>query len=144
VRATAPAFGPLAETLRAARKRRALSIAQLAALAEVSPRLISEVERGMRAHVSFETATRLLRLVGVAVTFESGDADGKESARVRAERRRTQWTGEQSTLSKQIPPPASPSAAGQLDAVARASRLASGLQRAYRTPTVKRPTKSVE
>lgn len=140
----APAFGPLAESLRAARKGRGLSIAQLAALAEVSPRLISELERGMRAHVSFETAMRLLHLVGVEVTFDAQPAPTAVAARIRAERRRAEWTGEQSTLSKQAPPPVLSSAVAQLSAVARASRLAIGLQRAYRAQRVTRSEPSAE
>jgi transcriptional regulator with XRE-family HTH domain len=129
--ATPSAGVPLAQALRTARKRRGLSIAQLAALAEVSPRLISELERGMRAHVSFDTATRLLHLVGVSVTFEPLVAPADETARTRAERRRQLWTGEQSTLSAQAPPAPSPDAAARLISVARASRLVAGLQVAY-------------
>lgn len=124
-------IGLLAETLRAARKGRRLSIAQLAVIAGVSPRLISEVERGRRAHVSFDTAMRLLDLVGASVTFESRAARSEDTARTRAERRRQLWTGEQSTLSAQEPPPPSPDAAARLTAVVRVSRLAAGLQAAY-------------
>lgn len=139
-----PAVGPLADSLRAARKGRGLTIVQLATLAEVSPRLISELERGMRANVSLETAIRLLHLVGVAVTFDAQPAIEAEAARIRAERRRAQWTGEQSTLSKQAPPPVSSSAVARLNAVARASRLAVGLQRAYRPKTATRSDQSAE
>jgi predicted transcriptional regulator len=131
-----PPAGPLAQTLRAARKGRGLSIGQLAALAEVSPRLISEVERGMRAHVSYETATRLLELVGVAITFDAVPTAAADAARLRADARRTRWIGKQSTLSQQAPPHAPSSAVARLDAVARASRLAVSLQRADRVPTV--------
>ena len=128
---TLPAVGPLAQTLRAARKGRHLSIVQLAAMAEVSPRLISELERGMRAHVSFETAMRLLRLVDVSVTFEPRPALADEAARIRADQRRKLWTGEKSTLSKQASPSPSSDAAERLTAVARASGLAAGLQTAF-------------
>lgn len=144
--AITPAAGPLAQTLRAARKARGLSIAQLATLAEVSPRLISEVERGMRAHVSYETAMRLLQLVGVAVTFDAqspSDA-AADAARIRAEQRRTRWTGEQSTLRQQAPPPAPASAVARLEAVADASRLAAGLRRAsHATAAVRSRTSTV-
>jgi transcriptional regulator with XRE-family HTH domain len=142
VTGNAPAVGPLAETLRAARKGRGLSIAQLAALAEVSPRLISELERGLRAHVSFETATRLLHLVGVAVTFGAQPATEAEAARIRAERRRAQWTGEQSALRQQAPPPAPVTGVERLEAVAQVSRLAAGLQRTYRASVATRATKT--
>ena len=142
---TLRAVGLLAQTLRAARKRRGLSIAQLAAMAAVSPRLISELERGMRANVSFETAARLADLVGVALTFESQPADADEAARRRAERRRQRWTGEQSTLSQHGPPPPPPvDAAERLTAVARASRLATGLQRAPRATAATRAATSTE
>ncbi len=135
--------GLLAQTLRDARKRRGLSIAQLAAMAAVSPRLISELERGMRANVSFETAARLADLVGAALTFEPQPADADEAARRRAERRRQLWTGEQSTLSQHGPPPPV-DAAERLTAVARASRLATGLQRAPRATAATRAATSTE
>lgn len=141
---TLRAVGLLAQALRAARKRRGLSIAQLAAMAAVSPRLISELERGMRANVSFETAARLADLVGVALIFETQPADADEAARRRAERRRQQWTGEQSTLSQHGPPPPPVDAAERLTAVARASRLATGLQRAPRATAATRAATSTE
>ena len=138
-----PAAGPLAEALRAARKSRGLSIAQLAVMAGVSPRLVSEVERGRRAHVSYETAMRLLDLVGVAVTFDAQAAPAA-AARIRAEQRRKRWTGEQSTLMHQAPPPAPSSAVARLCAVAHASRLAAALRRAHRAPGNARSTTSAE
>ena len=141
---TLRAVGLLAQALRAARKRRGLSIAQLAAMAAVSPRLISELERGMRANVSFETAARLADLVGVALIFETQPADADEAARRRAERRRQLWTGEQSTLSQHGPPPPPVDAAERLTAVARASRLATGLQRAPRATATTRAATSTE
>lgn len=85
---TPPAVGLLAATLRTARKGRGLSIVRLAALANVSPRLISELERGIRANVSFDTAMRLLQLVDVAVTFDSRPASSDDAVRTRAEHRR--------------------------------------------------------
>jgi len=127
-----PAVGILAATLRAARTDRRLSIAQLATLANVSPRLISELERGMRAHVSFETATRLLQLVDVAVVFDpQHHPSSEDAARARAERRRSSWTGAKTTLATQAPPEPSSAAVERLTAVARASLLTAGLQDAY-------------
>ncbi len=79
---TPTAAGPLAHALRAARQGRGLSIAQLEAN-EVSPRLLTELERGKRPHVSFDTATRLLHLVGVSLSFEPGTAPADETARTR-------------------------------------------------------------
>lgn len=113
-------------------------------MAEVSPRLISELERGMRAHVSFETAMRLLRLVDVSVTFEPRPAIADEAARIRADQRRKRWTGEKSTLSKQASPLPSSDAVERLTAVARASRLAAGLQTAFRATMATHAAKSTE
>ena len=146
MKAPSPSVGPLAEILRTARKGRGLSIADLAVLAQVSPRLISELERGKRAHVSFETAMRLVQLVGVAVTFDARPAPpADEAARRRAEQRRKHWTGEQATLSMQAPPQASSDAVARLTAVANASRLVAGLQRASRaTAVTPRSAKSEE
>ncbi len=127
-----PAVGALAATLRAARTARRLSIAQLATLANVSPRLISELERGMRAHVSFETAMRLLQLVNVSVAFDRQQhPSSDDAARTRAERRTRTWTGAKTTLAAQAPPQSSSAAVERLTAVARASLLAAGLQNAY-------------
>ena len=112
VTTTPPAAGPLAQALRAVRKHRRLSIAQLASMGGVSPRLICELERRMPAHVSFETAMPLLYLVDVTVTFEQRPVQVDEAARIRAEARRTRWSAEQSTLSQQAPPPPSSDARG--------------------------------
>lgn len=136
--ATPRAISPLARTLRAARKGRGLSIAQLAAMAEVSPRLVSELERGMREHVSFETAMRLLHLVDVGVAFEPRPGRPDDAARARAEYRKGSWAGEKSTLLTQIPPPPPSDPVERLSAVARASRLATGLQAASRTASLAR------
>jgi transcriptional regulator with XRE-family HTH domain len=111
-------------------------------MAGVSPRLISEVERGRRAHVSYETAMRLLELVGVRVTFDAQRANASDAARLRAEQRRQRWTGEQSTLVQQAPPPAPSSAVARLCAVARASHLADELRRAHRATGTVRSTTS--
>jgi len=133
----------LAATLRAARTERRLSIVQLATLANVSPRLISELERGMRAHVSFETAMRLLHLVDVSVAFDRPRHHSSEdAARARAERRASSWTGKQTTLTTQARPQSSAAAAERLTAVARASLLTAGLQNAYRKAAAGRATKT--
>lgn len=135
-----PADGSLAATLRSARSERRLSIAQLALLANVSPRLISELERGMRAHVSFETATRLLQLVDVSVAFDRQPHPSSDAA-ARAARRARSWSGVKTTLATETPPQSSSSAAERLDAVARASRLTAGLQNAYGNATARRASK---
>lgn len=101
-------------------------------MAAVSPRLLSELERGKRAHVSFDTAMRLLHLVGVSVSFAPRTASEDETARSRAERRRQLWTGKQSTLMRREPPPPPPDADARLTAVASASRQAAGLRAAHR------------
>ena len=119
------ALGTLAASLRAARRARGLSIAQLATLAGVSPRLVGELERGLRANVSFDTATRLLALVGVSIAFhrQTPGATDDAARRTRAERRKRTWSGEQTTLAGQAPPPPSSAPAERLTAVARASLL---------------------
>lgn len=120
--------------LRTARRARGLSIAQLAARAEVSPRLVSEFERGLRPHVSLDTAIRLLRMVGVSLTVDGDERVVGDEAdrRARAELRRRTWVGSKTTLAMQRTPiPPSPHAE-RLTAVARASLLAVGLQTAYR------------
>ena len=138
-----PAVVILAATLRAARTERRLSIVQLATLANVSPRLISELERGMRAHVSFETAMRLLQLVDVSVAFDRRDHPSSEdAARARAERRRSSWTGTKTTLATEGPPQPSSAAVERLIAVARASLLTAGLQDAFATAAAGRASKT--
>ena len=140
-----PSVGILAATLRTARTERGLSIARLAALANVSPRLISELERGMRAHVSFETATRLLRLVDVSVAFDRQQYQSSDTAaRARAEWRATNWTGAKTTLATQGPPQAASAAAERLQAVSRASRLTASLQNAYNNALSGRSSKTGE
>lgn len=112
-----------------------MSIAELAASAGVSPRLISEFEQGKRPNVSLETALRLLTLVGVSLHLHA--AEPRDAAKARAERaarRRNSWTGTRSTLDAQINPSAAASPAARLGAVAHASALATALQRAARSP----------
>jgi transcriptional regulator with XRE-family HTH domain len=134
----------LAVTLRSARQARGFSISQLAALAHVSPRLVGELERGMRAHVSFETAMRLLQIVDVSVAFDrrAPDTHADAARRARADVRRRTWSGEKTTLTRQAAPQPSSSPAARLTAVARASLLAAGLQTAYRKASGRRSTKT--
>jgi transcriptional regulator with XRE-family HTH domain len=125
----------VASALRKARRGRGMSIAELAATAGVSPRLVSEFEQGTRPNVSLATALRLLSLVGVSIRLHDAVAvDDPEEARAeRAAQRRRQWTGSLSTLQSQIDPSAPSSAAARLGAVANASVLAAGLQHASRS-----------
>ena len=113
-----------------------MSIAELAASAGVSPRLISEFEKGKRPNVSLETALRLLTQVGVSLHLhDAAAAEDPDQARVaRAARRRSQWTGSLTTVQSQVDPSAPSSAAARLRAVANASALATALQRAARSP----------
>ena len=125
----------IATSLRNARRKRGLSIAALAVDSNVSPRLISEFERGKRPNVSLETALRLLSHVGVSIELHTAGAsdDAEQARKERAAQRRSQWTGTLSTLQSQGDQSASPSATARLSAVANASMLAFALQGAART-----------
>lgn len=124
----------LAATLRQARRARGMSITTLAVTAGVSPRLVSEFERGQRPHVSLETALRLLSLVDARVHIGDIGTDTAEAkARAaRAEHRRRTWVGHKTTLREQADPAAPDSPQERLAAVAQASRLAASLQQASR------------
>jgi transcriptional regulator with XRE-family HTH domain len=126
----------VASTLRETRRSRRISIADLAASAGVSPRLVSEFEQGKRPNVSLETALRLLSLVGVSIRLlEAAEPDDPALARAeRAARRRSSWSGSLSTLQAQVDPSAPVSSAARLGAVANASALATALRRAPRSP----------
>ncbi|MCC6244919.1 MAG: hypothetical protein IT353_18880 [Gemmatimonadaceae bacterium] len=65
------------------------------------------------------------------LTEQLGDAE--QARESRAALRRSQWTGELSTLQSQTDQPAPASATARLSAVANASALAVGLQRAARS-----------
>lgn len=122
----------LAATLRRQREARGLSIATLAAAVGVSPRLVSEFERGKRPHVSLETAMRLLEHVGSQLSaVGSAVADEETNRAERAARRRRSWTGSFSTLAAQSAPPPPAEFAERLLAVAEASKLANGLRSAH-------------
>ncbi len=93
---------PIGILLRDARTELKLSRDELARLANVSTRLVAEVERGQRPNVSLETTLRLLNAVGVSVlaTAPSGatahirDASTAVLERAaRVARRRQTWTG---------------------------------------------------
>ena len=133
---TSSVLRTIASTLREARRNRRMPIAELAASAGVSPRLVSEFEQGKRPNVSLETALRLLALVGVSVHLHRTAAMGDpELARAqRAAQRRSRWTGSLSTLQAQVDPSPPSLATARLGAVANASALATALQRAARSP----------
>lgn len=122
----------VAALLRAHRRARGVTIASLAAEVGVSPRLISEFERGKRPHVSLETTLRLLHSVGApvpgALPVMSDEADARAA---RAAHRRQTWRGSHSTVSEQSPPAPSLEFAERLMAVASASQLAMGLRAAH-------------
>jgi HTH-type transcriptional regulator/antitoxin HipB len=124
----------LAALLRSSRRARGLTVVALAEEAGVSPRLVSEFERGKRPHVSLETALRLLHLAGAVLPFASRTEPTDEaSARAeRAARRRATWSGTHSTLTAQAPPAPPSAALARVIGVARASQLVSGLQAAHR------------
>ncbi len=126
-----PILLTIASALRETRRSRRMSIAELAANAGVSPRLISEFEQGKRPNVSLETALRLLTLVGVSLYLRDA-AEPRDAAPARAERaarRRNSWTGTRSTLDAQVDPSAAASSAARLGAVANASALATAAGR---------------
>lgn len=110
-----------------------MTVVALAKAVGVSPRLVSEVERGKRPHVSLETAFRLLQQVGAPLNFATGPtAVDEDIARAeRAAHRRRTWKGTISTLSEQKPPEPPSDAATRLHAVASASQLVVGLQAAF-------------
>jgi transcriptional regulator with XRE-family HTH domain len=109
-----------------------MTVVSLAAEVGVSPRLVSEFERGKRPHVSLETAMRLLERVGAPVFAPAPAVLDDAAARAeRAARRRETWRGEYTTLSKQSAPAPSPRFAERLTAVAVASQLSVGLRTAY-------------
>ncbi len=123
----------VALALREARLAHGFSIATLASMAGVSPRLVSDFELGKRPNVSLETALRLLELVDSSVFAQpvasATDADDEHAARAaRAARRRATWSGEKTSLTAQSEPTVPAVAAARLVAVADASQLAVGLQ----------------
>ena len=128
----------LAAQLRAARQAHNLSIAELAAQAKVSPRLVSEFERGKRPHVSLDTAMRLLQFVGVSLEVR-GESDAVDPDAARAAHRRQTWIGVKTTLAEQEQPADASSYVERLAAVARASQFVVGLQKARRNASTRQP-----
>lgn len=117
-----------------------MTVVSLAAEVGVSPRLVSEFERGKRPHVSLETAMRLLERVGAPVFAPAPAVVDEAAARAeRAARRRQTWRGAYASLLEQSPPVPPPQLADRLTAVAAASQLTVGLRTAYEcqvpTPT---------
>ena len=127
-------YTELAGSLRKARIAKGYSIGMLAELGGVSPRLVSEMERGLRPHVSLDTALRLLQLVDVELSIgpRSRGVDEDMARRARAEHRRQTWRGVKTTLDQQDDPEPADTPEARLLAVAEVSRLAYGIQRAYR------------
>jgi transcriptional regulator with XRE-family HTH domain len=122
----------LAALLRTYRQARGMTVVALAAEVGVSPRLVSEFERGKRPHVSLDTAMRLLESVGAPAFAPAPEVVDEAAARAeRAARRRETWRGGYAKLSEQSPPTPSPRFAERLTAVAAASQLAVGLRAEY-------------
>ncbi len=65
------AFG---SELRHARRAKKLTQARAAALAGVSPRLWNEAEKGKRAQLGFETALRMLHVLGLDLRLSTRNA----------------------------------------------------------------------
>ena len=100
----------IADRLRRARKALGLTQIELARRAEVSTRLVAEVERGERKNVSLATMLRILAEVGVSVRLSGpvgGELPLRESARrtsgraTRAAVRRATWGGQQIRLAQE-------------------------------------------
>lgn len=123
----------IAAQLRHHRQARGMTVTALAEAVGVSPRLVSEVERGKRPHVSLDTAVRLLQQVEAPMSFASSSpAAAADSARAeRAARRRQTWSGSVTSLMDETAPQAPAEAADRLHAVASASLLVGGLRTAY-------------
>lgn len=92
-------LGPI---LKSARKQLSLSRAELASRAQVSPRLVAELERSQRPNVSLESALKLLGIVGVSLVVRTpnglvaeirGDSALELERAARAARRRETWQG---------------------------------------------------
>jgi transcriptional regulator with XRE-family HTH domain len=124
----------LGPVLRSARKQLNLSREELASRAQVSPRLVDELERSQRPNVSIESALKLLNIVGVSLVAKAPNglsaeirgASALELERAaRAARRRETWKGRHVYMhdAGNDPRPAK-SKAKRLVAVARVSKQA--------------------
>jgi transcriptional regulator with XRE-family HTH domain len=128
----AAATHPIPERLRQARRSKGLSITDLAQTAAVSPRLISEFERGKRPNVSLETATRLLAIVGLALHAAEPPMSEEEARKARAEHRRRTITLRLTTILDDSEPEPPDSFRARFMAVAQVSRSIATLQDAAR------------
>jgi transcriptional regulator with XRE-family HTH domain len=119
------AVAALAALLRTSRQSRGLTVAALASAVGVSPRLVSEFERGKRPNVSLETAMRLLHSVGAPLPLaaRTGPADEASARAERAARRRATWSGAHSTLAAQAPPIPPSEAVARMNGVAKAEQV---------------------
>jgi transcriptional regulator with XRE-family HTH domain len=138
-------LGPI---LKSARKQLSLSREELASRAQVSPRLVAELERSQRPNVSLETALRLLSIVGVSLVIKApsrlaaeirGDStlEFERAARAaRAARRRETWQGRHVYMHDAGNDPRPPrSKAKRLAAVAQVSKQAYVVAGATRAQT---------
>lgn len=133
----------LAILLKKARQQLEMSREDLAKRAGVSYRLVAELERGQRQHVSFETALKLLNEVGVSITARAPDGEVArvESAKsvqferlARAAQRRKTWNGaysplHQADLEPQVPRSAS-QRAGAVSHVSKQAYVIAGIRSA--------------
>ena len=130
----------LGATLRSARLALGLTQRDLATRAAVSERLVREVERGVRPHVSLETAVLLFAYVGVSLRLDvpSGFSVAIRTNEIdtiaqhaRAEHRRRTWSGRQLTgLDAQDDAPAARPRTRGIAAVAAVSDSVHSLARA--------------
>jgi transcriptional regulator with XRE-family HTH domain len=135
-------LGPI---LKSARKQLSLSREELASRAQVSPRLVAELERSQRPNVSLETALRLLSIVGVSLVIKApsrlaaeirGDSTLEFERAARAARRRETWQGRHVYMHDAGNDPRPPrSKAKRLAAVAQVSKQAYVVAGATRAQT---------
>lgn len=124
-------LGPI---LKSARKQLGLSREELASRAQVSPRLVAELERSQRPNVSLESALKLLSIVGVSLVVTApnglaaeirGDSALELGRAARAARRRETWQGRHVYMHDAGNDPRPPgSKAKRLVAVAQVSKQA--------------------
>ena len=144
----------LAVLLKKAREQLDMSREELAKRAGVSYRLVAELERGQRQHVSLESALKLLNEVGVSITATApnGDvaqirsAEGAHLERLaRAAQRRKTWKGSYALLHQEDLEPRPPRSASQrVAAVSKVSTQAfviSAMKKA-RSPDARKSTQS--
>ena len=70
----------LGERIKALREKRGLGIRELARVANVRHATLSQLERGIRADVTTETAKRIARALGVSVDYLIGMYEDDEDA----------------------------------------------------------------